>query len=226
MTSTRAIVLIASLSLAGCASTEPSTVEELAAASARAYNVLEPGVRAAAESHLDGLNREGSRYAGKPSFRYDLTTTHTAEYETKDGKIREKITVRTYVVRAEETVLRYRLLNIRSIDISVSKQSPFAARVECEVEEATRSKTTAVDIPPIPRDLRLVAEGTQDIEELRVAIPSPAGQAPSALPPDAPPEVRKAAVDLGKDCLASEPTRKTSTLVLTFVYSTPEKRWK
>jgi hypothetical protein len=88
-------VLFLGLVLASCAPAPDRSVEDLVEASGRAYDLLEPGLRRAAEAYLDDCRRQAALIGTQPSIDGKESGRNSTEYESEDGKNRKVLTVKT-----------------------------------------------------------------------------------------------------------------------------------
>ena len=226
--------LFLGLGIAACGQAQDRSVEDLVEASRRAYDLLEPGLREAAERTLEDCRRQAALVRTQPSVDGQEAGRFRTEYESADGKVRKVLTIRTYVLQAAKTSYEYELRGISSITMKPSREIPFEAKVEVLVTQVRRTKDRTVRLPPVPEGYR--PRENAPIEESEVAVirrapPTPTSilplpSEPTELSPELPAELATHALSLKGECLASEPTRTQKTYVLTFTYSATEKRWK
>jgi len=221
--------------MTSCSPAQDRTVEDLVEASGRAYDLLEPGLRQAAERYVDDFRRQTALVATQPSIDAREAGSLSTEYESEDGKSRKFLTIKTYVLAAEHATYLYEVRGVSSITMKPSRQVPFEGQIEVLVTQLRRSKERTLELPPMPKGYR--PRENAPVEQSSVAVvvyakapafpatlPSPSD--PTDLPPELPEALRALAPSLKKECIASEPTRTQKTYVLTFTYSAAEKRWK
>jgi hypothetical protein len=227
-------VLFLGLALNSCAPARDRSVEDLVEASSRAYDILEPGLREAAERILDDCRRQAALVGTQPSVGGREAGAYKTEYESEDGKNRKVLTIKTYVLEAEQTTYQYELRGISSITMKASRQTPFEAQVEVLVTQLRRTKDRRVDLPPVPKGYRPRQGAPIETTEISVVWTRPPAP-PSALPvppeptdlsSQLPEELRSLAVSLKKECLTSESEKSQEIHVLKFSYSAAEKRWR
>jgi hypothetical protein len=241
---TRLALLV--LSLAGCSSRGPRTLEDVLgevqqeyAKLQEEYEILAPSLHKAAQEIVATFENQGLEFSGLPSLECKIQGDSSRNYRSPDGTRRKDFYTRTYAVQAVETVRRYRVVGPESIARSGKADRPFKGVVKIEIETVER-KSEMVLSPEIKEPVPAGWTPTGEVNEARVVyareapdrrapthVPLP--PVPQPLPIDLPPldrhELGPVAERASRACLQSPATLKLSYVSLNLWLDAGRKRW-